>query len=41
MGDSCAEDLVIVRILPDDNRSLLIGASVKDKDRVEMLLFLV
>ena len=29
------------RILPDDDRSFLIGASVKDKERVEMLLFLI
>ena len=35
------EDLVKVRILPDDDRSFLIGASVKDKERVEMLLFLM
>ena len=30
-----------VKILPDDDRSFLIGASVKDEERVEMLLFLV
>ena len=30
-----------VRILPDDDKSFLIGASVKDKKRVEMFLFLV
>ena len=41
MGASCAEDLVKVRILPDADKSFLIGASVKDKERVEMLLFLV
>ena len=41
MKASCAEDLVRVRILPDDDRSFLIGASVKDKKRVEMLLFLM
>ena len=33
--------MVRVRILPDDDRSFLIGASVKDKERVEMLLFLI
>ena len=41
MGASCAENLVRVRILPDDDRSFLIGASMADKERVEMLLFLV
>ena len=41
MKASCAEDLVRVRILPDDDRSFLIGASVKDKKRVEMPLFLM
>ena len=41
MGASCVEDLVRVRILSDDDRSFLIGASVKGKERVEMLLFLV
>ena len=30
-----------MKILPDDNRSFLIGASVKDEEKVEMLLFLV
>ena len=41
MGASSAEDLVKVRILPDGDRSFKIGASMKDKDRVEMLLFLI
>ena len=41
MGVSCAEDLIRVRILPDDDRSFQIGAGMKDEDRVEMLLFLV
>ena len=40
-GASCAENLVRVRILPDDDRSFLIGASMADKEKVEMLLFLV
>ena len=30
-----------MKILLDDDRRFLIGASVKDKERVEMLLFLV
>ena len=41
MRASYAEDLVRVRILPDKDRSFLIGASVKDKERVEMPLFLM
>ena len=41
MGNNCAEDLVRVKILPDDDRSFLIRASMKDEKRVEMLLFLV
>ena len=30
-----------VRILPDEERNFLIGASVAEEERVEMLLFLV
>ena len=41
MGASCVEDLIRVRILPDNGRSFQIGVGMKDKDRVEMLLFLV
>ena len=41
MGASCAEGLIRVRILLDDNRSIQIGASMRDVDRVELLLFLV
>ena len=41
MGASCAEDLIRVRILPDENRSFQIGVNMKDKDRVEMLLLLI
>ena len=41
VGTSHAEDLVRVRILPDDDRNFLIGASLADEERVEMLLFLV
>ena len=37
-GTSCAEDLLRERILPDDDRSFLIGASMKDEENVEMLL---
>ena len=33
--------MVKVKILPDDDRSFLIRASVKNEERVEMLLFLV
>ena len=33
--------MVQVRILSDKDRSFLIGASVKDKERAEMLLFLM
>ena len=40
MGASCAEDLVKVRILPNDDRSFQIRASMKDEDKVGMLLFL-
>ena len=41
VGTSCAKDLVRVRILLNDDRSFLIGASMKDEEKVEMLLFLV
>ena len=41
MRVSCAEDLVKVRILSDDDRSFQIEVSMKDEDRVGMLLFLV
>ena len=41
MGANCAEDLIRVRILPDDDTSFQIGAGMKDEDRVKMLLFLV
>ena len=40
MGASCVEDLVKVRILPNDDRSFQIRASMKDEDKVRMLLFL-
>lgn len=41
MGTSYAKDLIKVRILLDVDRSFHIGASMKDEDRVEMLLLLV
>ena len=41
MGDSCAKELVRVRILPDVDRYFQVGASMGDKDKVEMLLFLM
>ena len=31
---------MIVRILPDEDRNFLIGASVVEEEKVEMLLFL-
>ena len=40
-GVSCAEDLIRVKILPDEDRSFQIEAGMKDKDRVKMLLLLV
>ena len=41
MGASCAESLIRVRILPNDDRSFQIGANMKDVDRIEILLLLV
>jgi len=41
MGASYVEDLVKVRVLPNDDRSFQIRASMKYEDRVEMLLLLV
>ena len=40
MGASYTEDLVKVRILPNDDRSFQIRARMKDEDKVGMLLFL-
>ena len=40
MGASYAEDLVKVRILKDNDRSFQIKTSMKDEDKVRMLLFL-
>ena len=41
MGASCVENLIRVRILPDDDRSFQIESSMKDIDRIKILLFLV
>ena len=41
MGAGSAEDLIKVRILLDDDKSFQIRASMKNEDRVGMLLFLV
>ena len=40
MRASCVVGLVRVRILLDDDRSFLIGASIKDNERVEMLFLM-
>ena len=40
MGASCVKDLVKVRILPNDDRTFQIRASMKDEDKVGVLLFL-
>ena len=41
MGASGAKDLIQVKILPNDDRSFQIGASMKDEDGVGVLLFLI
>ena len=41
MGARCAEDIVRVKILPDEGKSVEIRAGMKDEYRVEMLLLLV
>ena len=41
MGASCADELIRVKILPDDDRYFQVGASMKDEDRVGMLMFLM
>ena len=40
MGAGCAEELIKVKILPDINKYFQVGASMKDEDRVQVLLFL-
>ena len=41
MGASYGEELVRVRILLDDDRYFQVGASMRDENKVEMLLFLM
>ena len=41
MRASCVEELIRVNILPDVDRYFQIGASMKDEDKVGVLLFLV
>ena len=41
MGASCAEELIKVKILTDVDKYFQVGASMRDEDRVAMLLFLV
>ena len=41
MGAGCAKELLKVKILLSVDRYFHIGASMKDEDRVEMLLFLI
>ena len=41
MGARCAEDIVRVKILPDEGKSVEIRAGMKDEYRMEMLLLLV
>ena len=38
---SCAEELLKDKIFPDTDRYFQIGTSMKDQDKVEMLLFLL
>ena len=40
MGAGWAEELIKVKILPDTNKYFQVGASMKDEDRVQVLLFL-
>ena len=41
MRASCADELVRVKILPDDDQIFQVGASMKDEDRVEILMFIM
>ena len=41
MGASCVKELIRVKILPDVNQYFQIGASIRDGDKVETLLFLI
>ena len=40
MGTGCVEELIKVKILPDTNKYFQVRASMKDEDRVQVLLFL-
>ena len=41
MRASCVEKLMKVKILPDTDKYFQIGMSMKNQDKVEMLLFLM
>ena len=41
MRASCVEKLMKVKILPDTDKYFQIGTSIKNQDKVEMLLFLM
>ena len=41
MGTSYAKELIIVKILLDDDRYFQVGASMGGEDKAEMLLFLI
>ena len=41
MGTGCAAEPLKIKILPDVDRYFQIGASLKDEDKVGMLLFLI
>ena len=41
MGASCVEELIRVKILPDVDRYFQTGTSIKDEDRVGVLLFFI
>ena len=41
MWASCAEELIRVKILPDVDQYFQKRASMRDKDKVETLLFLI
>ena len=41
MGADVAEEVLKVRIFPDTDRYFQIGTSMNDRERVEMLLFLL
>ena len=41
MGVSCTDKLMKIKILPDTDRYFQIGMSMKNQDKVEMLLFLM